>query len=378
MNRTLALMAALVVTPAFSAEFSGTLKELDLDAPGGYGGAPAGMAFIVPPGSTSVATFGDLGDGISGVHFEVHQAGDALVCSQLVPLGPQAYVKARVRVPEITPGSGSWMGLNFELRARDGAGALISPPGGQYLLIKNLREATGWQDVDQKLPVPLGATQGEFCFRFVLSTGSMDLDKLSIVSKMGDGAAPPPVVAPPAPPVVTVATAPPPVPAAPAASAAPAANATKSKGKKEPEPAAVAAPAVVLPATASSSPAPSSGDSVASRGFTLRLDQRASSVACTRWIPTQASLTVFGSADVTAVNPDAVDWSGLAIEAYARDASDRPLAPGGVPYSPVFVTTNAGTGQRFSVAWSPPSGASRVRLCARLSDAAGSTVFDWK
>lgn len=375
--RRLLPVAALFAATAAAAEFAGTLKELELDSPGGAGGAPSGMAFIVPPGSTTTATFGDLGGGVSGIHFEVKQAGDALVCSQLVPLGPQAYVKARVRVPAITPGAGGWMGLNFELRARDSAGALVSPPGGQYILIKNLREPGDWQDVDGKLTVPAGATQGEFCFRFVLSTGAMDLDKLSIVSRDAGGAAAAPAPAPMPDPLPVAAPLPvvaPPVGGAPEPKG-------KDKGKKA-EPAALAtAPAPVMTtavATAPTATVASAGDSAASRGFTLRLDQRASSVACTRWFPSQSSVTVFGSADVSTINPDAVDWSGLAIEAYARDSADKPLAPGGVPYSPIFVTTQAGLAQRFSVAWTPPAGASRVRLCARLSDAAGSTVFDWK
>lgn len=365
MRGLLALVAFAIPASAHAIDFAGTLKELDLDKPGGYGGAPEGMAFIVPPGSTSSATFGDLGEGASGIRFEVKQAGDALVCTQLLPLGPQAFIRARIRVPELTAGAGSWMGLNFELRARDGLGALVSPPGGQYQLIKNLRETTGWQDVEQRLTVPSGATQGEFCFRFVLSTGALEVDKLSVVSKQGEGAsvaAPPPAPPPaPAPPVIV---APAPVAAAPTAVA--------SKSKSAP---AMAVSTMVAPASATSA-APASDPG--SRGFTLRLDQRGSSVACTPWILTSSALRVTGTADVSAINPEAVDWSGLAVEAYARDANDRPLASNGVPYAPIFVTMQQALGQRFALDWTPPTGTARARLCARFSDAAGSAAFDWK
>lgn len=340
---SLAALAALMwlTSEASGVDFAGTLKEFGLDRAGGYGGAPEGLAFIVPPGATSTASFGDLGEGVTGVRFEVKQAGDALVCTQLLPLGPQAFVRARLRVPAIAPGAGSWMGLNFELRARDGLGALVSPAGGQYQLIKNLRETSSWQDVEQRITVPTGATQGEFCFRFVLSTGTLEVDKLSIVSKSGEGAAslaPPPAATP------RVATEPTPPVAAPTATAARTAV----------------------------------GPEGASRGFTLRLDQRGSSVACTPWIATSAALRVQGTADVATINPEAVDWSGLAVEAYARDARDQPLSTQGVPYASIFVTTRQGLGQRFSVDWSPPADTSRARLCARFSDASGSASFDWK
>ncbi|GDX83159.1 hypothetical protein LBMAG42_49700 [Deltaproteobacteria bacterium] len=363
----MSLLVALF-TAAFAVDFAGTLKELELDKPGGFGGAPEGMAFIVPPGSTSSATFGDLGEGVSGIRFEVKQPGDALVCTQLLPLGPQAFVRARVRVPELAAGAGSWMGLNFELRPRDGLGALVSPPGGQYLLIKNVRETTGWQDVEQRLTVPSGATQGEFCFRFVLSTGALEIDKLSIVSKQGDGAsaaAPPPAPAP----VPAV-----PVPAPVVTPPAPVVAKSKATKEKAPEPAAVAPTVVATVVAAQPGPIPEGG----SRGFTLRLDQRGSSVACTPWILTSTTLRVTGTADVSAINPEAVDWSGLAVEAYARDANDRPLASNGVPYAPIFVTMQQALGQRFALDWAPPAGTARARLCARFSDASGNAAFDWK
>ncbi len=354
----LLLSLHLLAANALAAEFAGTLKDLSLDAPGGLGGAPDGMAFIVPPGSTASATFGDLGEGDAGIRMSVKQAGDALVCSLLVPLGAQAFAKARVRVPEIIAGNGSWMGMNFELRARDSAGQLVSPGGGPYVLIANVRETGGWKDLEGRIQVPAGATQGEFCFRFVLSTGTVEIDKLAIISRLseGGGAAPPPLPR-----------------GTPPASAPMLPAAAKAPGKVPPAP--VSAPAIVV--TPVPAPAVPAGDS-ANRGFTLRLDQRSSSSACTRWIDSKSPVTVWGSADLTTINGDAIDWSGVAVESYARDANDRPLTTGGVPYAPLFVSTVAGDSQRFSVAWTPPVGTERIRLCARFSDAAGAIAFDWK
>ncbi len=350
---------------AVAGEFNGTLKELGLEGAGGLGGAPEGMAFILPPGASAAATFGPLGEGVDGIRLEVKQPGDALVCTQPMPLGPQAFFRARVRVPEITAGNASWMGMNVELRARDGMGGLV----GQYVMIRNVREPMGWQDVDQRLTVPTGATQGEFCFRFVLSTGSVEIDKIHVVSKLDGGAPvvpvaavaavaaaqeaavapPPPVLARPvaAPPPPVVAPAPPPRAALPAA------------------PVYAAAPAAV-----------SALGGAESSGFSLRLDIRGSSVGCSRWVAPAAMVRVSGRAALSVVNPDAAGWSGLGVEAYARDAQGRALLSNGSPWASLFVTTTAGPEQSFSVDWTPPAGAARVRVCARFADAAGSVDFD--
>lgn len=362
------LFAALALAdPAFD----GTLKELSLDAPGGFNGAPEGMTFIALPGAPSVAEYTTFADGNKGARLSVKGVGDSLVCTQPVALGPQVYLSARVRVPEIVPGGGSWMGMNAELRARDDRGTLVSPPGMMFTMLKNIREPLAeWTEIDGKLAVPTGATQGEFCFRFVLSTGVVEIDKVRIVSRRAgaEGAsvatsAPVPAPAAPAPAAPAPAV---PAPAAPvlvaSASAPPSSKATTT-----------AAP-VMAPISNTATTASNDGSS---RGFTLRLDQRASSVACSKWVPASTSVTVFGTVDITAINAEAVDWSGLAVEAYARDAADKAVVSGGVPYAPLFVATQAGLGQRFSVSWKPPAGSARVRLCARFSDAAGNAVFDW-
>jgi hypothetical protein len=360
------MLLALALTTAAAGDFQGTLKDFGLDQAGGLGGAPEGMVFVLPPGASATATFGPLGDGADGVRLAVTQPGDALVCTQPLPLGPQAFFRARARVPEITAGNGSWMGMNVELRARDGMGGLV----GQYVMIKNVREPMGWQDIDQRLPVPAGSTQGEFCFRFVLSTGVVEIDKISVVSKI-DGSAP---VAPPPAPVVSATPAPASAPAAPTPAApAPAPTALFSTKKtKELTPVAV----VAASPPPSAAPPPATVVGTSNNGFTLRLDLRGSSVGCSRWLPTVPSLHVSGTAALSVVNPDAAGWSGLAVEGYARDAQGRPMLVGGAPWAPLYVTTTAGPEQQFSLDWVPPAGAVRVRVCGRFADAAGNIDFE--
>lgn len=368
MNIACIFSAFILLSPLSAAAdptFDGTLKELNLDSEGGFNGAPEGMTFIVPAGGASTAEFATFSDGNKGARLNVKAVGDALVCTQSVPLGPQAFLRARLRVPEIAPGAGSWMGMNAELRTRDDKGNLVSPPGMMFALVANIRQATPeWTDVEAKLAVPVGATQGEFCFRFVLSTGVVEVDKVNIVSRR-DGAT---LAAAPAPAAL--------VSTAPTVNAPPAPVLAPATAKTAPSSAAAITTSAPTMSAVANTAGPSGADG-SSRGFTLRLDQRASSVACTKWVGSAAAVTVFGTVDINAVNPEAVDWSGLAVEAYARDANDRPVTPGGVPYAPLFVTTQAGLGQKFSVSWKPPAGASRVRLCARFSDAAGNAAFDW-
>jgi hypothetical protein len=361
--------------------FAGTFKDLSLDAGGGLGGAPEGMNFIVPPGAAASAEATTFSDGAKGARLTVKAVGDALMCTQLVPLGPQAFISTRLRVPQIAPGAGSWMGMNLELRARDERGNLVSPPGMMFTLVKNLREPIEWTDVESKVAVPAGATQGEFCFRFVLSTGVVEVDRIQIVSKQGDGslsAAAPPAVpaAAPAPSSAPTSTARTTAPAPGPASVAAAAPTYASAPVAAPAASSPSAVVTVAPTLAVAASGTTGGD--VARGFTLRVDQRASSVACSKWVPATGTVSVFGTVDLTAVNGDAVDWSGIAIEAYARDASERALAVGGVPYAPVFVAMQQGLGQKFSVNWSAPPGTTKARFCARFSDAAGNAVFDWK
>ncbi|MBM4369201.1 MAG: hypothetical protein FJ102_23505, partial [Deltaproteobacteria bacterium] len=184
------MIALLLATALAQSGFQGTIRELELNAGGGLNGAPEGMFFIVPPGANAEAVTGALSDGVQGAKLTVRQAGDALMCTQSAPLGPQAVVRARLKVPEITPGGGSWMGMNMELRTRDAKGNLVSPPGLMYTLVQNVREPTaGWVDMEGRVPVPAGATQGEVCFRFVLSTGVLELDRVQLISKT-DGSVP--------------------------------------------------------------------------------------------------------------------------------------------------------------------------------------------
>lgn len=164
-------------------------KVLELDTPGGGAGGPAGTNFILPPGVQAQATAGDLGDGAKGFRLKVDAKGDALVCTQALPFPTSGTVKARLRVNDITPGAQNWNGFVFEMRSRDAQNGLVSPQGSRYTTLHTYREKLEWTDFDTTVSQVPGAVKSEFCFRFVESTGTAEVDRIEVIP---DGATPPP------------------------------------------------------------------------------------------------------------------------------------------------------------------------------------------
>lgn len=315
-------------------KFDGEVRTLELDTGGGAGGAPEGMVFIVPSGSQAALTAGDLGEGITGFRIVAAAPSDAVVCTNAIPMGGSVFVKARVRVTDITPGASDWQGATVEVRSRDDAGALISPTGAMFNEVKVLREKAPWADVSAKVPLPPGTAKGEVCFRMAVSTGTMDVDRLMVIAPHGKGTAAK-VDVPSAPPVAAV----------------------------------VAKPGNAPPANAPSAPG--------GRGLAFDAPAVTSQVACSQWLPASKAITVFGELTVSQQDPAAPDWSGLAVEAYAVGAGGPWISASGAPYTPLRTRTVSGT-ENFSETYRAPAGAQQVKFCARYSAAAGSARVDWR
>ena len=352
-------------------KFEGEIRTLELDTAGGTAGAPEGMVYIAPPGAKSEMFAGDFGDGTRGLRLTVLEASDSLACTSSIPLGGTLMVKARYRVPRMVAGAAGWMGMNFELRARDAAGGLISPPGSMYVLIANLREAGDWQDVQNRVAVPSGATSGELCFRFVHSTGAVEVDRMQIVAPRSADAAmtmptelPPPSV-PTSPPHTPPASAPAPVASVPtpspvtAASTAPAVGISTSAVGAAPPVAATVTPTAAGPLA-----------------WAFAAETVGNSVGCGAWFPVTGPLNVHGALRITDINASAPDWSGIALEAYAQDARGHALPAGGPPYSPVYTVTSLADGPEFRLRYTPPRTAARARLCVRFLGSAGTAEID--
>lgn len=325
--------------------FDGEIKTLELDAPGGVAGAPEGMAFIMPPGALAELYAGDLGGGVTGLRVRATGVGDAVACTQSLPMTGTVFVKARVRVPEVTPGAADWQGATIEVRARDNQGTLVSPPGMMFTPLSVLRAPAEWADVQGKVVIPAGATKGEVCFRMVLSTGTLEVDRLMVI--------------------------------APKASAAAAMVAPGVSTANVPLPPTRFEPVVVTGGVVGPGATPVGAGEVQPRGLRLDAPTLGSGVACSPWLPAARSIVVFGDLTVTTQNPSAPDWSGIAVEAYAQGAGGPLIAVSGAPYLVLRARTLAGT-ETFSETWKPPAGAQQVKVCARVSSAAGTARLDWR
>jgi hypothetical protein len=365
--RRLLLAAVVLTAPLLAARwaladephFDGELRHLLLDEAGGVGGAPKGMLFLQPPGANAQMYSGDLGGGVTGLRLTVKAPGDALTCSTSIALNGRAFVKARVRVPEVTAGAGDWMGMNFELRARDTMGALVSPPGSMYTLIQNVRAADpGWVNIESKVAVPAGATTGEFCFRFVNSTGVLEVDELQIVAPKDPNAA---VAA--STPASSPAHAPTPAVAAPVAAPAPTYVAA----------AAAPAPTVTTHGAVTTAAVSTTPDG----GIHVTADTPGSSVACGDWFATSGPVQVSGTLHLAAIAPEAPDWSGVTIEGYSQDATGRSLPVAGPPYTPIHTVVSSADGPLFSARYVPARTATRARFCVRFSASAGTADVAW-
>ncbi len=144
----------------------------ELDSPG-PSGAPEGFEFMVPPG-TKGATLA-VKDG--GVTFETTAASNALACTQSLSVAPGMLFRGRYRVRALTTDTRTWTGFVAEVRTYDMVGGLASPVGLPFSVLQTWKSASGeWAEFESAFAPPKGAVTGKLCFRFVESTGAVDLD----------------------------------------------------------------------------------------------------------------------------------------------------------------------------------------------------------
>jgi len=154
--------------------------RLELDALGGGAGAPQGFDFVIPDPNGVKLTAADLGDGAKGIHFEVTTAGNAAACSQFMPLGPRGVARGRVKVSDIKTDARTWTGFVAEVRAFNSAGGLVAAGSTPYTTVFTGKTKGDWQDFQFPFSTPGGAVSGKLCLRFVESTGTADVDWVSL------------------------------------------------------------------------------------------------------------------------------------------------------------------------------------------------------
>jgi hypothetical protein len=326
-------------------------RTIDLDSPGGKGGAPAGAAFIVPNGTPAQLSAGPLSDGSSGMKLVATGEGDALMCTESVQLGPQVTFGTRMKVSDITPGAQAWQGMNVELRARDANGALISPSGSRYVLLRNERAAGEWAEWEAPIVVPTGATQGEFCYRFVNSTGTLEVDRVVIKGAL-DG--------------VT-------------AGAGADTGRPMTRWELDIPGGGNGAPTgfdfLVPPGTPGTSA--TAGAVQGGTGFTFAVTQAGNSLACSQPFPVSANSAVKARVRVADIKTDARAWTGFVAEVRTYDGANALVSPQGSQFTTIATIKNAGDWVEVGKGFSAPTGAATGKLCFRFVESTGSAEVDW-
>lgn len=144
--------------------------ELDEAGPSG---APEGFEFSVPPGTRGAS----LTTADKSVRFETTAASNALACTQPFSVAPGMRFTGRYRIRELTTDARDWTGFVAEVRSYDMIGGLASPQGVPFTVLQTWKAPTGdWAEFESPFAPPKGAATGKLCFRFVESTGKVDID----------------------------------------------------------------------------------------------------------------------------------------------------------------------------------------------------------
>lgn len=336
-------------------------KVFDLDLPGGHGGAPAGSSFHLPPGAVVETFAGDLGDGTLGLRLGARAEGDALACTERMAVGASGALVVRLRVPELVAGGVAWHGLDLEMRARDAGGALVSPEGSRYVVLQRWREPVGqWTELTAPFATPAGAVTGEFCFRFVKSTGVVEVDRVQVLGESPAGA---------------------PAATAPAADATPGAPDGGALGRWDLDEAGpIGAPpgtTFVLPAEAAASSLRVDALEGGATGVRIEVPSPGNALLCTEPFAAAPTLRARARVRTAAVAGPGKAGTGFVAEARCFDPSGT-LAPGPVgPYLRLGEWTEPTAWVELDAEIQPPPTAATAKLCFRFVDATGVAEVDW-
>ena len=355
--KTTPLPAPEVVAPPVVAPVAapaGETRTFDLAATGGAGGAPDGAAFIVPPGTQAELVVGPLSDGSTGMKLTAKAEGDALMCLASVPLGATATFGARLKVSDVKPGAQTWQGMNVELRARDANGGLVSPAGSRYVLLRNDRTPGDWSDFEVPVAVPAGATSGEFCFRFVNATGTVEVDKAVVKGIPGSSTAA-------------------------ASGAGDAAKGPVTRFDLDAPGGGSGAPAgfdfLVPPGTTGTTLAAGPVDGGA--GFTFAVAAKANTLACSQPFPVSGTMRAATRVRVTDITTDSRAWTGFTAEIRSYDAAGALVSPEGSQFLTLGVLRSKGAWQELGKPFAALPNAATAKLCLRFVESTGAAEVDW-
>lgn len=332
-----------VVPPLDDVVATGESRRFDLDLPGGGSGAPFGANLFVPPGAQGSARAGLLSDGSRGAELSVPAAFDTVMCTTPVPSSGSFDVTARLRVAELVAPAV----VELELRPRDAAGALVSPPGSRFVRLSTWSAPGDWVDWSGRATLPEGATKAELCLRFVGGAGRVEVDALGLVT--------PGVPLPPVVPAVTRRW-----------------ELDEPGGERE---APLGFAFLVPPGTVGAELR--AGERAGARGVWLRVSQPGNAVVCSEGFVSATGMVGRGRVVVEAVTSDERPWTGFVAEVRTYDLVGGLVSPGGGPFTQLHTWKAPTPGEDFAVAFAPPSEAATAKLCFRFVEATGVAFVDW-
>lgn len=259
-------------------------------------------------------------------------------------------MRPRFRVVDLRGADKAWKGVVAEVRARDADGALVSAQGRRFVPLWSAALAGDWESPEWTAELPEGTRQGQVCFRFVGTTGVLEVDALEVLSEG--------------------------VPLPPAAAAmtlrwemdAPIAAGLGPEGFE------FFFPPGSRGATLKVGDLAEAG----AKGIRFRAREKGNVVACSGAMTTGAGMVARARVRVDAIETDARSWTGFVMEMRTFDAIGALLPPGtGNPYTTLRAWKAVGDFEEVEVAFGPPDGAVSGKLCFRFVESTGEAGIDW-
>jgi hypothetical protein len=223
----------------------------------------------------------------------------------------------------------------------------VSPAGTPYVPLKNFREAGGFVEWDATAITPPGAVKGEFCTRFVGSTGKLEIDRIELVATGGGGGA------------SDVATA-----------------ITKrweldAPGGKNGAPEGFD---FIVPGPGAE---PKLAEEGGAKGISFVVKDKGTSVVCSENFPVGGSQVASARFKVPSIQTDPRPFTGFVAEVRAFDPAGSLKPAGATPYVTVATEKVPGDWKEIAVPFVAPTGAVTGRMCFRFVDSTGSAFIDW-
>ncbi|MFZ5481557.1 MAG: hypothetical protein ACOZNI_32645 [Myxococcota bacterium] len=332
-----------IVPDAPVAPETGESKALEMDFAGGANGAPYGMAFFIPPNTKAVATSKVLSDGSEGFELVAEAPGDAVVCAQPLRVVGPFVVSARQRVAAVSGGTQAWNGVHAEVRARREDGTLVEVPGTRYLPLRQVTAPGDWETWEARVETPPpGTHKVEVCWRFVGTTGTLEVDRMALVSDGVPLPAPLPVV-----------------------------SLRWELDEVGPAGSPEGVEFLLPPGTRGATLEAKEG------GIHFGVTSPGNALACTQSFSVAPGMLFRGRMRLRDVASDHRAWTGFVAEVRTYDMIGGLASPPGMPFSTLRTWKEASDWAEFETAFAPPRGAVTGKLCFRFVESTGVADLDW-